>query len=496
MSIQWNPKWTNVYERTIERRLKMRVSIKRTKKSLSKKSSWFFCCFLLALNLSLSATTIKVASIPALEKAIQDALPGDVIVLADGIYTTSQNIVIRKNGTKLKPIIIRAQSIAGAEIKGSGGFVIESPSTYIIIDGFRFSHDAERAKLSSGSSFCRWTHNVFETPGTGNYLTVSGSDHEISYNTYQNKNSVGKFIAIRGEGSQIAQRIWIHHNYFFNFPNQGGVNGAEALQFGLSGFSLSSSHSVVEHNLFEKCHGENELISVKASDVTLRFNTIRDCPAQFTLRHGNRCAVYGNYFINTPGIRIFGDDHVVHSNHFENCRLAINIGNGGAEVADGAPLVSHDRPDRVLVAFNTLVNNEHNIIQTARKNGIGSTFITVAYNIIQGGGPAAEIAGPYTGEVWKGNIIHNTNGAGEMPSTGYTSVDPMLVKDHSGAYHLRIGSPAIDTAKESFSTITIDMDGQARTPPLDAGADEFSDASTEAQILFPDLVGFNALKKK
>src|SRR5688500_20272254 len=136
---------------------------------------------------------------------------------------------------------------------------------------------------------------------------------------------------------------------------------AEALQFGLSGFSLSSSNSIVEYNLFEDCAGENELISVKASRVTLRYNTIRNCPAQFTLRHGNFNQVYGNYFTNTPGLRIFGDDHQVYNNRFESCSMAINIGNGGAEVADGAPLTSHDRPDRVTIAFNILVSNKNNI---------------------------------------------------------------------------------------------------------------------------------------
>ncbi len=76
-------------------------------------------------------------------------------------------------------------------------------------------------------------------------------------------------------------------------------------------------------------------LSVKASKLTIRFNTIRNCPAQLTLRHGNFCEVYGNYFINTPGIRIFGDDHKIYSNHFESCQSAINMGNGDGEVADG-----------------------------------------------------------------------------------------------------------------------------------------------------------------
>jgi len=441
---------------------------------------------------SVSADTVKVTSLAELQAAVGKARPGDIIVLASGIYTSADDIVISNKGTEAKPITITTETLGGAEITGEGGFSIVGTSAYIIIKGFKFTHAAARAKSGNGTSFCRWTRNIFETPGKGDYLSVSGSDHQIDYNTFRNKDSVGKFIAVRGEGSQIAERLWIHHNYFLNFVNQGGANGAEALQFGLSGFSLSSSNSIVEHNLFENCHGENELISVKASKVTLRYNTIRDCPAQFTLRHGNHSEVYGNYFMNTPGLRIFGDDHIVHSNHFENCSMAINIGNGGGEVADGAKLTSHDRPDRVLIAFNTLVDNKRNIVQTPRKNGLGSTSITIAYNIVQNGGPAAEIAGPFKDPVWKANIIFGTHDAGAMPAKGHKIIDPRLTRNASGAYHLLDGSPALDYAGDNFPAIKSDMDGQPRTQPLDAGADEVSDGNVIARILQPGDVGHDA----
>ena len=457
----------------------------------------FKICFLM-LTLSLpgagilSADTITVSSLSGLQTAINNASAGDIIILTNGVYTASSDITINKQGTAAQPITIGAQTIGGAEIAGTGGFSIASPSAYIIIKGFKFTHSASKAKMASGTSFCRWTRNIFQTPGDGEYLTLNGNDHEIDYNTFQNKNAMGRFIAVRGAGSQIAQRLWIHHNYFFNFPYQGGANGAEPFQFGLSGLSLSSSNSVIEHNLFEQCYGENEMISVKASAVTIRYNTIRDCPAQFTLRHGNFCKVYGNYFINTPGIRIFGDDHVIHSNHFENCSLAINVGNGGAEVADGAPLTSHDRPDRVLVAFNTLVNNTRNIVQSPRPNGLGATAITIVNNIILGGGPAAEISGPYINPVWQGNIIFNTNGNGDMPAGGYATTDPKLAKDATGTFHLQSGSPAINTATGSYPAVSVDMDGQSRTSPLDVGADELSTAPVIARILSPADVGHNA----
>ncbi|MCH5720789.1 polysaccharide lyase 6 family protein [Niabella hibiscisoli] len=242
------------------------------------------------------ASPIVVSSIKDLQEAINKATPGTTIILKNGVYQTDADITVNCSGTKKQPVIIQAQTVGGAVITGKGGINLASPAAYVVIKGFKFTHAASHARSASGTSYCRWTQNIFETPGKGEYLTIAGNDHEIDYNTFQHKKEMGRILAIRGEGSQIAQRLHIHHNYFYDFPDQGGANGAETLQFGLSGLSLSTSNSIVEYNLFEKCHGENELISVKASGVTLRYNTIRDCPAQFTLRHGNRCDVYGNFF--------------------------------------------------------------------------------------------------------------------------------------------------------------------------------------------------------
>lgn len=439
---------------------------------------------------TLTAATVTVTSLSALQTAINNAAPGDIIILANGSYSASSDITVSKQGTATQPITIQAQSVGGATIGGTNGFNIVSPARYIIIKGFKFTHSASQATMASGTSFCRWTRNIFETPGSGENLSLNGNDHEVDYNTFQHKNALGRFITVRGSGSQIAQRLHIHHNYFFDQQPQSG-NGAETLQFGLSGYSLSSSNSIVEYNLFEECEGENEMISIKASAVTIRYNTIRNCAAQFTLRHGNFCKVYGNYFINTPGIRIFGDDHIVFSNHFENCNPAINIGNGDGEVANGDALTVHDRPDRVVIVFNTLVNNPSNYVQSSRTDGLGATNTTFANNIIQGGGAAASIAGPYTGAVWSGNILYQTSGAGAMPSSGYTTVNPLLARNATGTFHLQSGSPAIGAATGTYSAVTVDMDGQSRTSPLDAGADETSSAPVTAQILSTSMVGHN-----
>jgi len=429
-----------------------------------------------------------VTSLSGLQAAIDKAAPGAVIILADGVYTAGGAITISRQGTAARPIVIRAQTIGGAEITGTAGFSILSPASYVVIQGFKFTHSASRAVMAGGTSHCRWTHNLFQTPGDGEDLLLNGNDHEVDYNSFQHKDAMGRFIAVRGEGRQIAQRLHIHHNYFFDQKPQKG-NGAETLQFGLSGFSLSNSSSIVEYNVFEECAGENELISVKASQLTIRYNTIRNCRAQFTLRHGNRDTVYGNFFINTPGLRIFGDDHVVFSNYFEGCDPAIMVGNGDGEVADGAQLTAHDRPDRVLVAFNTLVNNVSNIVQTGRVNGLGASSVTIANNIIQGGGMAAKISGPFVNGAWSGNMIFGCE-AGDMPSGGYESADPLLVKDGLGVFRLLPGSPAVDHGVGSYPAVAFDMDGQGRRGVLDKGADEFDKGPVLAHILLAGEVGW------
>ena len=164
----------------------------------------------LLLSGKLFANTITVSSIAELQSAIEKAKPGDKIVVKDGVYTTTSDVNINCVGEKGYPITIMAQSFGGAEITGVGGFNLVSPAAYVIIRDFKFTHAASRAKSSSGSSFCRWTNNIFETPDDGEDLLIAGNDNEIDHNTFQNKNAMGRFLAIRGTGKQIAERLWIH----------------------------------------------------------------------------------------------------------------------------------------------------------------------------------------------------------------------------------------------------------------------------------------------
>jgi hypothetical protein len=440
--------------------------------------------------ISMHAATSEVTSIAALRERLATAVAGDVIVVKKGAYTSTEPLLVTRSGTAESPITVRAEKVGGVEISGTHGFQIAPPAAYVLVEGFVFAHAAEACRILAGSNHVRFTRNVFHCSGAGAEIDIAGDDAEVDHNEFRDKNRVGNMISVTGAGAQVARRAWIHHNYFHDYTNA-HANGAETIRFGRSFYSMSRGDGIVEYNLFVRCTGENELISNKACAITYRYNTLLDSPgAQLTLRHGNDCSVYGNILRGTDGLRIFGDRHHIYSNYFEGNTLGITIGNGDGEVADGAKLTCHDRPDDCLIVFNTLVNNRAHYVMIARKEGLGATRTTFANNLIVGGGAVAKIDGPYPDATWKGNLVWQTGGdLGALPQASCISADPKLAPDERGVLHLQAGSPAIDTGEGVFDFVTTDQDAQLRTGRKARGADEFSTAPIVAHLLTPADVG-------
>jgi poly(beta-D-mannuronate) lyase len=444
------------------------------------------------------ANTIKVSSLANLEKEIATAKPGDRIVLADGIYTSAAPIAVDRQGTAEHPIVISAQTIGGAEITGVGSFAVGNQAQYVVIEGFKFTHAPAIINIPAGANHCRISRNLFELAITGRspYLSVSGSDCEIDHNEFRNKKTEGEMLIVLGPGSdQMAQHIWIHHNYFHDFKSP-PANNCSAIQIGLSGRSMASGWSVTEYNLFVKCAGENEgCICNKSCDNTYRFNTFGEGSTELSIRHGNRCQIYSNFFIGCEGIRFFGHEHRIYDNYFTLCNPAIHIGNGDG-IIPPAKLTAHDKPVGEQVVFNTLVNNKRNIIMQGRNKGLGAGDVVVANNIIQGGPKAAQISGPMENAVWQGNIVWDNNGgAGDIPEGGFTMADPKLEQNSTGEYGLQKSSPAIGAAIGSYPFSTIDVNGRPRGAKPDAGAEQFSNVAGTNHILSPTEVGITAVEQ-
>lgn len=454
-----------------------------------RKSLLVFSAFAVATHAGLAAI-VPVDSIAALKSAVFSAAPGDTIILKNGVYTTEAMITVRCVGTAEQPVTIAAESIGGVELTGVGGFNLVEPAEHVIVSGFNFTHVSGKNTIAVGTSFVRFTRNTFRGPGAGPYLSVNGDDAQVDYNEFGEKPGAGSMIAVGGVGSQVARRLWIHHNYFHDLTTSGGSN-SEMIRYGLTALSASTGSGLVEFNLFTGCRGENDLISNRSSGNTYRYNTLLDSPtAQLTLRQGNDCVVYGNILRNTEGLRIFGDRHQIWSNYFEGNYMGINLGNGDVANADGPGGSIHDRPDDCVIVFNTFVDNRTHYQMSRRGSGaLGATNTVFANNLLQGGSSAAKIEGPNVGAIWSGNLIWNIASVGDFPTETSTTADPLLTAGSDGVKRLAEGSPAIGAAGGDFPAVASDLEGQARPEKKAIGADEYGSAPFIAWLLTTTEVG-------
>ena len=340
-----------------------------------------------------------VSNLDQLRMRVAAAEPGDTHRARGWDLQQPELHRIDRKGTAAQPIVVAAQTIGGVTISGAAGLTFGGNAAYAEIRGFRFTH-AAATNLPAGSHHCRLMRNVFNNnvPAGTRFVVVSGDDHEVGYNTFRDKSNEGMFLNISGPGgAAMAQRTWVHHNYFLNFAPC-GANNCGAIQIGLSGKSLTDAHAIMEYNLFVNTRGENEgSLTSKVSSCIYRYNTFGAGAEELSLRHGNNVQVYGNFFIGSVGgMRIFGHNHRIYSNYFENNAKAINVGNGDCTIPPGA-LTCHDKPVGVHITFNTLVNNQRNIFMTGRSGGLGAGNMVIANNIIQGGGMAGDFSGPMAG---------------------------------------------------------------------------------------------------
>jgi hypothetical protein len=416
-----------------------------------------------------AAQTVSVASVPALSTAIAKAVPGDVITLAAGKYT-SGTIKINRSGTADKPITISAASVGTTEIGGTAKIDL-SGSSHVVVEGFTVTSSADFS-VPVGATATRITRNTFNSNKSGAYLNVAADDTEVDHNTFENKTTAGVFLQVNGPGAHgMAQRVHVHHNYFLNHQFK-GANGGESIRFGLSGRQHADAKGLIEFNLFEKADGDSEAVSIKSSNNVVRFNTLINTRGSISLRHGSGTTVEGNFVIGGhAGIRFFGNNHTIINNVVQDS-AGQPLEVGGGEVRDDTTSgTNHEAADHCVVAFNTFVATTGNVVKYGSDKKFAPSDVTLADNIVVGKGGSA-VRGTGSALKFQGNILTGAS-AGTMPASGFKNVDPKLVRGAGNAFRLSAGSPAIDAALGSFPQVKNDIDRVARAGTFDVGADEF-----------------------
>ncbi len=458
----------------------------------------------------------KVASVASFNTALSTAVPGDTITLANQTWT---NVVLEfsgKNGTAALPIVLKAETFGRVIIAGNSNLRIGG--NYLIVDGLVFrnaissKNNLIEFRSSSGTyaSYSRLTQtalldcNPVVTTTSYIWVCMYGTHNRMDHCYLSGKNHDGPYFQVTRDLPD-ANYAQIDSNYFANRPNL-GLNGQETVKIGSGTYSLYNSNTVVEYNLFEKCNGEIETVSNKSCENIIRYNTFLNNEGTITLRQGRRCQVYGNFFIgngsiNTGGIRVHGDDHKIFNNYFSglrgnDSRSALSIENGDA-VTDTTIAAAYFPVRRLLVAFNTFVNNACNINIGINGDGISIVSpdsVTFANNVIKG------IAGStqtnlftlvdtatnttYLSNIYSGSVL----GISPVPA-GFSNLDPLLSLQSDGFFRPAVNSPLIDAATGNYPAITTDMDGQLRQGISDIGADEVSSTNKTIKLAAPPLVG-------
>ncbi|SFY40520.1 polysaccharide lyase 6 family protein [Streptomyces atratus] len=452
-----------------------------------------------SMSADASAADTTVGSLAELQSAINGAAPGDRIVVADGTYTVPAGGAINvsgKNGTSAAQITIVSKSRGGAVLRGERSFVFANSSN-VTVSGFAF-RQSTTMEIPADCSSIRLTRNDFQHADSGDpyWLVVRANDTKIDRNHFHDKTTAGIFLVVDGPGSTaMAQNIHIFRNHFSDHSFSGD-NGGESIRLGVSGRALSGAHAVVEYNLFERANGDPEAISVKSSDNTIRYNTIRDSRGGIVLRHGNRSRVEGNYLIGgSEGVRLYGNDHLIVNNYLSGLSgRALVVGSGTTRDHNSGETQDerrgNDACDRAVIVHNTLIGNSSTLSGETRT--YEPRDVVIADNLLAGDSGSLVAMGTTTNFTWQTNMLWGAAANGNIPSGGYTRVDPKLATGQDGVARLSAGSPAIGAATLASPAVADDIDGDSRGTTRDIGADEYSTAAALRHPLTTADVGPNA----
>ena len=449
-----------------------------------------------------------------LSNAINAAVPGTTIILADGTWNDIF-IDIDKNGTAAAPITITAQTVGSVLMTGNSRVYMEG--SYLTVSGLVFQNPANLVGSSSEiepvielkeCDNCKILNNKIDTyNGTEAQKTIKfkwiltdGQHNEIAYNSFIGKYGIGSIIN-DNRNSTTADYLKIHHNYFADRTPINGVNDdndQDAIRIGNSSTSLDDSYTEVYENYFYNFFGEIEIISNKSGNNKYYNNTFRKYSGCLTLRHGDDCEVYGNYFfaednLFSAGVRIIGEGHKVYNNYIEG--INSTKPGGSTSNATGGINVSNGRLNSALNGYYQVKNVEV----------VNNTFVNCDYALRIGTKVSSDLDQEPENLTVSNNIMYNTSvnayqittaPSGSSSSQGnLTSLPTTDMLDDGNFHRLTSGSSPIDVGVGSYSYLTQDVLKGNRSANFDAGAEEFGANGTFMPFDSADVgvnIGFGA----
>ena len=441
----------------------------------------------------------EVKSTSELLTAISTAKPGDKILLDDGDFN-GETIRFSAKGTVEKPIVIKAKNSG----KANFSVPVKIDGEYLSVEGIRFS---EKGNLEISGKNCRVSRCTWSDAKSGKWIRVlpGSSEIEIDHNLFENKTNNRELdrncqliqVVVRNEN----ERHHIHHNLFREIPKGKTGNGFETLQLITENNPFDPpggrSNSVIENNLFVRCNGESEIISVKSNGNIIRGNTFRACAGSLVLRHGDDNVATGNFFFgdgekDSGGVRLQGTGQVVANNYFDG------LGQLSLGMMDGTPDDLYIRVERAQILFNSFVNCPKNFVigmnHSAHPNGTAPKDCQIVGNLFYFDRPNKpdnfiEYVQNDQPEnwTWTGNIAWGAPVSKDIK--GIQTVNPQLKSQDNGLAVPTSKTPKIQQSVVDDRQIQFDLFGQKWKTKRSVGAIQFPVANGTSGFLTEEHVG-------
>lgn len=470
----------------------------------------YLCLILLFLFVKTNAQLVSDHT--ELQNAISTVNAGETIIVKNGVWNDIV-IDINKTGTIVNPITIRAQNAGQVFLEGKPQ--ISLGGAYIIFEGFVFQNPlnlvSSSERIEPIIEFRDTSNNqcdnctiinikidsfngvTSQLEDTFKWIIVYGQYNEISHSSFVGKYGIGSIIN-DNRNDAYANYTKIHHNYFAERSPVGelnALNDQDAIRIGNSSTSLSDSYTEVYDNLFYDWSGEVEIISNKSGKNKYYNNTFRDYSGTLTLRHGNDCEVFNNYFfannnLMSGGVRVIGEDHKIYNNYFEGVNSIKPNGSrtnttGGINITNGRPnteINGYYQVKNATIVNNTFVDCDYGLrVGTTVKSDLtlAPENVIIGNNIMMNSSISAldEITAPIGSSIYEGNISQNgswdlTNGS----NNNQTVLSGLLVSG-TELYRIPSTSPAVDSGFGTYGFLINDIFGSIRPASFDAGAEEY-----------------------
>lgn len=317
--------------------------------------------------------------------------PGDQLVLMGTDWQNAQ-FTFAGHGTAEAPILIRPDRAGSVVFSGSSAVAFEG--AHLIITGLEFRNVAmtrdgatvfrlgvDKNRPADNCIVNRITIEDCNSQASADwprlhtwYLTADyGRDNTVANSTFAGRRNIGEIIGVMHLPPGELLRLHILNNHFKNRPKLDDQDGYEAIQIGQMEDGARSVGALIQGNTFEYCDGENEIITLKGSDIVVRNNTFAGCQGVLSLRTARRVLVQGNVFEsrgrpNTGGVRMQGWGHVIIENIFrdQNRPQAMTYWPVSMMTADNEEygdknLEGYGRSKHILIARNRFEHCENRI---------------------------------------------------------------------------------------------------------------------------------------